>query len=198
MPLHASLPPSVRGLVRLLPLILALAACEVADDDGPGEVSDDPRCSALCSDEAPERDDAFAVCSAQSLQQCGELCEARIASSENLCAECLLEDAQLPTPVDESSAHEVCVDDGVCYLGLSRWCEDSCWVSPGVVSCGGSCDGAVEGYEAEVEDGDACAFDDNDEAARSACYQELYPRQDVTCEPVFRPVTDCTELCTST
>jgi hypothetical protein len=67
---------------------------ESAGHEGTASPSDaDPRCVALCTIDEPAVEDAFDVCSADSMDPCIATCEIRIAGVASLCASCLLEDA---------------------------------------------------------------------------------------------------------
>lgn len=183
-------------------LTVAFAACS-NDDGGSPSPSDDPRCAALCAYEPPPTDDAFAVCSDESLHRCSELCEARIEETSTLCAECLLEDAVFHTP-HVPNVPDRCLPDDTCYVGLTGWCENGCWIwetdfgNGGGGSCGDDdCADARERYDQEVASGGACVYSKGDDAAREDCIRQVYPREDVTCEVQFAPVTACAEICGS-
>lgn len=169
----------------VLVLLGLVSACESpSDSDSTADVSDDPRCNALCSVKAPSLEDAFSVCSGESLEQCGELCEVRIAGQTSLCAECLLEHASLSTP--RTSADELCFEDDTCYVGLACF--------EGTVGCGYD-DVYRAGYDDQVADGRACSFERDADEARADCIRKIYPREEVTCEPEFESVSGCIDLC---
>jgi len=177
--------------------------------------SSDARCAALCTDELPEHEGAYDVCSSESLAQCVGLCQTRIQGTENLCAECLLEDAEFFTP-SGGEAFDVCGDDGTCYVGLYRFCHGGTWTYAGGGGGGGngtasasatasdtagedpgdSCDGAEVEYEEQVASGTACSYDSGDDAAQAACHAALHPRDEVSCDVEFGPVAECAGLCT--
>lgn len=178
--------------VRHCLLVLAMlpVACD-SDANGGNEAdsgtpqSNDPRCAALCTDEPPNHEDAYDVCSTASLGQCVELCEVRIENTETLCAECLLEGAWLDSPSSEESA--ICNSDGTCYLGISLFCGGCLSESDGELGC---CDGPID-YESDL----LCAYERGDELAEASCHAELHPREDVSCEVEFESVTACADVC---
>ncbi len=177
--------------------MLAPACDSSSNDDASLDVpsSSDPRCAALCIDEPPMIDGAYDVCSAQSTRLCVDLCEQRIEETDNICAECLLEDARFNSPSGEDFT--VCGDDGMCYVGLTSFCEDGCWFddSGGYCDEGDSCDGAEVQYQEQVNAGEACAYPQGDDVARAACHTTLHPREEVTCDVEFDTVTACTDVC---
>lgn len=199
---HASVAPlQISYTARMWKHALFVALClsaSACDDSEKSEhqtrVSEDPRCQALCTDAPPTVEGAYDMCSIESLDQCGELCEVRIEDTQNLCAECLLEGAFLDSPSAEEP--ELCVD-GTCYVGLSRSCDNGCWRDESGIHCvgGTSCEGAIDGYEAEVADGDACKYPDGNEEMRAACHVQLHPREEVSCDVQFEGVTRCADVC---
>lgn len=186
-------------------LFVANLGCEHSDDSAggsPPDVSADPRCNSLCSDTPPMPENFFAVCSDDSLSECADLCETRIADVSGLCAECLLEGAQFRTPDEDQYAHEVCLADGTCYLGLSAWCSNGCWISP---TSRGSCEEfdcegkeALASYAEEVTQGSACVFSMQDAQSRDRCYEQQYPRTEQACSVEFAGVAQCAEICGAT
>lgn len=97
---------------------MLVAACG-GDDDPFADA--DPRCRALCTIETPSLDGAFDICSTASAGTCVDLCEARIAGTETLCATCLLEDADFGTD-DAVSPGDFC-ENGTCtVLGRTGEC----------------------------------------------------------------------------
>lgn len=156
--------------------------------------SSDPRCAAICTDEQPEFAGAYDVCSGESLKQCVDLCEVRVEGADNLCSECLLEDAYLESP--STTEIDGCADDGTCYVGISRFCEGDCWGDHFGASCSpGACDDAQDEYEAQVAAGEACTYAMGDEQGRAACHAAIRPREEVACEVEFDTVTACTDVC---
>ncbi|MBO6939421.1 MAG: hypothetical protein JJ863_30905 [Deltaproteobacteria bacterium] len=87
-----------------------------------GAPTGDPRCVALCTDDAAPTDD---YCSPTSVSQCSSLCETRIAGVSNLCAECLLEDSDFLYS-NVIALPDECVSDSSCASGQRcdrRGCE---------------------------------------------------------------------------
>ncbi|MEM6295335.1 MAG: hypothetical protein AAGA54_28945 [Myxococcota bacterium] len=188
-----------RSLCRLFLMAVTLLPAACGDDqagvEGGVPESSDPRCASLCTDEPPEFDGAHDVCSSDSLLTCVDLCEARIADTSNLCAECLLEDAYFDEP--QETGVDVCAPSGSCYVGLSRICEDQCWFDGQGASCGDevTCEDAEEEYALEVARGTACSYQQGDDAGQAACHRQIYPRAEVTCEVEFEAVSDCADVC---
>lgn len=186
----------IHSAVALFACALLGVACDADDSEVPAGVpeSSDPRCAALCTDEQPEFEDAYDVCDADSLQTCVDLCEVRIEGAQNLCAECLLEGAVLDEPGYEE--FDVCLADGSCFVGVPRVCHEGCWFFPSL-GCAEECaEGeAVAEYQAEVEGGRACAYDDGDEEARAACHASINPREEVECSVEFEGVERCADVC---
>lgn len=184
---------------------MALFGCGAAEDDGESGApsSSEPRCAALCGvDESPVFEGAYDACSSESLEECVDLCEARVEGQSSLCAECLLEESALDTPSDEL-AFDVCDDDGVCYVGLDAFCEvtglhGEMWWGP-AGGYGGTedvpCDGAQEEYDAQLAAGEACSYSAGDEDARAECHRQVHPRREVACGVEFGPVAPCADLC---
>ncbi len=107
--------------IRWMVACLSLLGVACGDDgrtgtspgtDGGGP-SGDPRCVALCTDDARPTDD---YCAATSVSQCSSLCETRIAGVSNLCAECLLEGAEFGSGGSIMLPDE-CVSDSSCASG---------------------------------------------------------------------------------
>ncbi|MCA9519600.1 MAG: hypothetical protein KC609_01445 [Myxococcales bacterium] len=46
-----------------------------------------------------------------------------------------------------------------------------------------------------IRNGAGCQYPNGDSAQRDACYRTLFPREEVECEPQFRPLSDCADLC---
>ena len=190
-----------RSLLTTLCLLCSPVGCTQDGAEPEGEevqVSSDPRCQALCSFETPELDGVFEVCSMKSLDRCAALCEVRIEAQSNICAECLLEEAVLYTPRTNLEA-ERCTENGDCYVGLSVWCEGNCLHRPGSSQCGDQFDCSdpmfQQLYDEEVTHGDACRYDEGDEAGLEDCHREIYPREEVTCEVEFAAVSRCADVC---
>jgi hypothetical protein len=78
--------------MKRLVLILGVMLAACGGDDDPFADAD-PRCAALCTIVEPDVEGAGDICSMASAGSCLDQCAVRIADTENLCANCLLEGA---------------------------------------------------------------------------------------------------------
>jgi hypothetical protein len=138
----------------------------------------DPRCSTLCAPSEPRAKGAFAICSAASATTCVSLCETRIAGVPTVCAGCLLEGASF-------------APDGLEQQKLNRGSPDC---SPSQ-ACPGSGMACVYVLPSGRRCQTAFCLDDLDGKDAAACARELFPRTEVDCQPTFRSVQACADVC---
>ncbi|MGE0867560.1 MAG: hypothetical protein AB7P03_03295 [Kofleriaceae bacterium] len=110
---------------------LALAVCSFAviavGCGGGGSDLDldnrDPRCVTACTDDPPDVEGSGDVCNTQSQAVCLDDCEARIADTSTVCANCLLEDAYFGPGDGDGFASTSCNAQNECTITNGK---DSC------------------------------------------------------------------------